>query len=195
MKRLFHISLFLLVLHLNTEARILDSLFVSGGERRAITVPQRDFEIAFGTGGDQIGYERKEGKFGLLYDLSLKENLRLFIPLRLEFSDRFRAVWDLSWQSFKLVNEGIFRLGGAFNAEGYTNWKMMLVLEAGFVRKYLLLEGTVMSDLGGDWRWLVQGGPRIPINRYLTLEWRLDHWGDQNIDYGGSKLVITVKFI
>ncbi|NQS97371.1 MAG: hypothetical protein HQ591_02855 [candidate division Zixibacteria bacterium] len=176
------------------EGGILDSLSVSFAERRAQTTEKRDFEIAIGSGDYQVGYEREEGNCGWLYDAIIKERFRFIVSLQTEYSDRYRGVYDISWQTFKLTNQGNFRIGGSFAGVNYGDWKTMAVVEASFARRYISVEGSIMTDFAGNVRWSLKGGPRLPIGEHLVAEWKIDHWGDENLDYGGSKLVITVKF-
>ena len=185
------ILLFSVVCSSRVFAGVVDSLFISFAERRAQTVGVRDFEIAFGSGKNQVGYEREEGVAGWLYDVYFRGE---FSFVHVEFSDRYRGVYDLSWQSFKLTNAGRYRLGCGFAGVGYIDWKVMVVVESEFTWRYLSLGCFAMTDFAGGWRWRVEGGLRVPLGEHLVLAWRIDHWGDGVEDYGGSKLVLTVKF-
>lgn len=178
------------------EGGVLDSLSVSFAEHRAQTSSLRDYEITVGVGKNRILRERENGIEGWGYDIFLTEKFRFILPLQTESITRYRGAYEepVSLQVFKLTNQGRFRIGGSFAGERYADWKGMFVVEASFIRKYLTMNGSVMTDFGGNWIWFITGGPRLPISERFILEWQIDHWGDENLDYGGSKLVITVKF-
>lgn len=188
--------LFSLLMVNRTEGGILDSLSVSFSERRAQTSSKRDYEITVGVGKNRILRERENGIEGWGYDIFLMEKFSFILPLQTESITRYRGVYEepVSLQVFKLTNQGRFRIGGSFTGEHYADWKRMIVVESSFIRKHLTMNGSVMTDFAGNWVWFIDGGPRLPIGKRLVLEWRIDHWGNGEVDYGGSKLVLTVKF-
>ena len=172
------------------ECAVLDEIWISGAERKAKTVGARDFEIAIGTGANQIGYECEEGDYGWLYDLIVKTKKTWY---QIEYSDRFRGVDDIYWQKSSITFGKDLRIGGAFVGERYDNWSGMLVVEADWAQTWIKLSANCMTDFGGGWRWRVSGGPFVELSKRVTLQWKVDHWGDGEKDYGGSKIQLKVK--
>ena len=169
---------------------VLEELWISGAERKAKTVGSRDFEIAIGTGANQIGYEREEGDYGWIYDWGAKTKKNWY---QIEYSDRFRGVWDIHWQKSSITFGKDLRIGGAFVGERYEDWKGMLVVEADWSQSWIKLSANCMTDFGGGWRWRVSGGPFVELSKRVTLQWKVDHWGDGEKDYGVSKIQLKVK--
>ena len=174
----------------------VDSISVSGSERRAQTTRLRDFEFAIGVGENKFGYEREEGLTGWVYDVFLRRQFKLWFKLCFEFSDRYRGAYEspVSWQALKLMNRGKIRVGLAFSGEHYGGWSENIVVEGEFFYKHVGFAMSIMSDFRGFYRWSVKGGPRFSVSSMVDLEWRFDHWGDAKDDFGGSKLRVIIFF-
>lgn len=167
----------------------LEEIWISGAERKAKTVAKTDFELAVGSGENQVGYEREEGLTGWLYDIGQEKKYEF---ARVRYSDRYRGMWDISWQTASLTLGKDFRLGGAFTGEHYERWRGMAVVEVDFKRPWIEMSVSYMTDFS-QLRWNISGGPLVKLSKRLSLQWKIDHWGDAENDYGGSKVVVKYK--
>ena len=172
------------------QSGILSEIWFSAAERSAKTSPLRDWEIALGSAECQLGWEREEGASGWLYDIILVDKGKYY---RLSHSDRYRGALNVHQQSEALAFGKNLRLGIALAGSEWENWQVMGVVEADFQREWITLALSFMTD-GRDLRWSVSGGPFFNLSDRLTLRWKIDHWGDENADYGGSKIQLIYKF-
>ena len=170
----------------------IDEIWISGSERRAQTTEKWDFEFAIGSSDCQLGYERDEGKYGWLYDIIVDKKTG---KLSWEYSDRYRGVFDLNYQSVScgyLISQGVSS-GFSLAGDEYSNWVFMINSMVNWKFNWIDIKASYMTNLS-DSRWRISGGPFIDITKRIRMEWRLEHWGDEHNDYGGSKLVLRYKF-